>query len=231
MKAVERVPVVQQVVTSLKAYIQEGNVKVGDKLPTEMELCEMLSVGRGTVREATRILQATGFVEIRPGRGAFVIRLKDPEREDLVTWFIENEVELKDVIEVRMAIEPLGVKLAIQRAKPADIKMLRAIQTKSEEAVRHGDTAGLALCDEQFHTYIMECSRNRMLVSINRQITACLKKFRNKTFYIPHNVENFIPAHEAILKAFECRDSMLGEQSMREHLERVDTDLENSKKR
>ena len=230
MKAVERIPVVQQVVTSLKAYIEAGNLEVGDKLLTEMELCEMLSVGRGTVREATRTLQATGLVEIRPGRGTFVIRTSEPEREDMLRWFAENEVELRDVNEVRLAIEPLGIKLAIQRAKPADIKVLRAIQAKSEEAAGHGDTAQLALCDEQFHTYIVECSHNRLLCSINKQITACLKSFRSKTFRIPNNVENFIPAHAAILDAFERRDPALGERYMIDHLERVDMDLENSKK-
>ena len=230
MKAVERVPVVQQVVSSLKAYIQEGNVAIGDKLPTEMELCSMLSVGRGTVREATRILQATGFVEVRPGRGAFVVRTSEPEKEDLVRWFTENEVELKDVMEVRQALEPLGIKLAIRRAKPADLKTLRAIQEKSEEAAVRKDAGTLALCDEQFHAYIMECSHNRLLISINKQISTCLKIFRNKTFYIPHNVENFIPAHRAILEAFERHDTELGAQRMLEHLARVDIDLGNSKR-
>lgn len=229
MKAVERVPVVQQVVNSLKAYIKEGNVAVGDKLPTEMELCETLSVGRGTVREAMRILQATGFVENRPGRGAFVAQIKEPEKEDLVKWFAKNEVELKDMIEVRMAIEPLGIKLAIQRAKPADIKTLHTLQQKSEEAAKRDDAQALALYDEQFHAYIMECSKNKLLVSINKQISACLKTFRNKTFYIPQNVENFIPAHAAIIDAFEKKDSVLGETCMIAHLDCVYQDLEHSK--
>ena len=56
MQAVKRVPVTEQVVDSLKEYITSGNVSVGDKMPTEMELCAMLNVGRGTVREATRVL-------------------------------------------------------------------------------------------------------------------------------------------------------------------------------
>lgn len=229
MEAVERVPVVQQVVNSLKAYIMEGTVAVGDKLPTEMELCEALSVGRGTLREAMRILQATGFVELRPGRGAFVARVREPEKEDLVRWFAQNEVELKDVIEVRTAIEPLGIKLAIERATPADIRALREIQKKSEAAAQKDDAQGMALCDEQFHAYIMECSRNKLLISLNKQIAACLKSFRNKTFYIPHNVENFLPAHAAIIRAFEAKDSAQGEKCMLAHLGRVYDDLEHSK--
>lgn len=229
MKAVERVPVVQQAMKSIKAYIMEGNVNVGDKLPTEMELCEMLSVGRGTIREAMRILQATGFVEIRPGRGAYVARTHEMDKEDLVQWFEENEIETKDVLEVRTAIEPLGIKLAIERCKQADIKMLRAIQEKSKDAAQQKDALALALCDEQFHSYIMECSHNKLLISLNKQISSYLKNFRNRTFYIPQNIQNFIPAHEAILDAFEKRDPALGEKCMLSHLGRVYSDLEQSK--
>lgn len=229
MKPVERVPVVQQVVASIKEYIQEGNIQVGDKLPTERELCEMLSVGRGTTREAMRILQATGFVELYPGRGAFVASIKGPEKGDLVKWFAENEVELKDVLEVRMAIEPLAIKLAIQHSMPDDVKALQAIQEKSKEAAARGDAAALALYDEQFHASIMEFSRNKLLVTLNKQISASLKKFRGKTFYISQNVENFIPAHASIIEAFVKKDTALGETSMRAHLECVFEDLEHSK--
>ena len=69
MESVKRVPVVQQVVEKIKEYLFSGEVSVGDKLPVEKELCEQLEVGRGTVREALRMLEATGYVESRPGKG------------------------------------------------------------------------------------------------------------------------------------------------------------------
>lgn len=73
MEAIERVSAVQAVEERLISYLKDENVNVGDKLPTEKQLCEELKVGRGTVREAIRMLQARGMVETRPGRGAFVL--------------------------------------------------------------------------------------------------------------------------------------------------------------
>ncbi|MBP1578163.1 MAG: FadR family transcriptional regulator, partial [Oscillospiraceae bacterium] len=78
MKSIQRVPVVQQVADNLRDYILSGKVEAGAKLPSEKELCAQMSVGRGTVREAFRILQTTGLVEIKPGRGAFVARTSIP---------------------------------------------------------------------------------------------------------------------------------------------------------
>ena len=60
MGRIARIPVVQQVVDDMKNYITSGVVEVGQKLPTEKEWCENLAVGRGTVREAFRVLEARG---------------------------------------------------------------------------------------------------------------------------------------------------------------------------
>ena len=79
MESVKRMPIVQQVVDKLKEYLFSGEIAVGDKLPVEKELCEQLGVGRGTVREAFRILEATGYVELRPGKGAFAARTSEIE--------------------------------------------------------------------------------------------------------------------------------------------------------
>jgi GntR family transcriptional repressor for pyruvate dehydrogenase complex len=230
MQAIEKVSVVQQVENRIRTYILNNNIKIGDKLPTERELCEELNVGRGTIREAIRILQTKGLVELQPGRGAFVARKEEFDKFDLANWFRENEIKIMDCIEVRTAIEPLAVKLAIQKCSDKDIKRLRAIQNRSITAVREKDIASLAQCDEQFHTLIVECSENKFLIDINKKLNYSLTNFRSKTFNIPKNVDNFIPAHEAIIKAFEKHDPELGQKSLLNHLGYVTEDLEESKK-
>ena len=127
MESVKRMPIVQQVVDKLKEYLFSGEIAVGDKLPVEKELCEQLGVGRGTVREAFRILEATGYVELRPGKGAFAARTSEIELGDVMQWFTEHEVETKDFLEVRMAIEPLSVRLAIERCSDEDVAQLEHI--------------------------------------------------------------------------------------------------------
>jgi len=71
MAAIKRTTVTEQASEEIRKYLLSGELKTGDKLATETELSVMLGVGRSTVREAIRILQAMGYVELRPGKGAF----------------------------------------------------------------------------------------------------------------------------------------------------------------
>ena len=229
MEAVQKVSAVQQVEEKIREYILGDDVHIGDKLPTERELCAALNVGRGTVREAVRLLQAKGLVDLQPGRGAFVAGKNESAEEDIANWFRMNECEVKDLIEIRNAIEPLAVKLAISRMSDKELRRLSAIHDQSRIAAADNNAAALAKYDEKFHAYIMECSHNKALIDINRIIMVNLANFRGKTFTIPGNVQNFIPAHGAILAAILARDVEAGEQAMLAHLYAVAEDLESSK--
>lgn len=229
MIAVERVSAVQQVEERIYEYIVSDAVQIGDKLPTEKQLCEQLAVGRGTVREAVRLLQARGFVEMRAGRGAFVASKTENGEGSLAEWFRANEVQIKDLIDVRAAIEPYATRLAIERCTQEDVQRLAEIQRRSEEAAACHDTETIARCDEEFHLAIVEMTKNKLLFDINKRISEGLSLFRSNTFVIPHNVRRFIPAHDAILNAFVRRDPVLGEHAMALHIEAIAVDLESSK--
>jgi GntR family transcriptional repressor for pyruvate dehydrogenase complex len=225
MKSIERVPVVQQVVNNIQEFILSGSVEVGQKLPTEKELCEELAVGRSTLREALRILQANNLVEIKPGRGAFVAHTKQPDPDNILEWFAQNEVELKDCLEVRTAIEPLSIKLAIARCSDADIAQLAKIHSLFVEAVENRDVADIAKYDERFHNLIVEKSNNKLLISINKKVSEYILVFRSKTFQIEQNALHAIEPHTNIMKALENRDVEAGELFMRKHLQRVLEDM------
>ncbi|MDD3369490.1 MAG: FadR/GntR family transcriptional regulator [Lachnospiraceae bacterium] len=229
MDTVKRVPIVQQVVESIKEYMFSGDVNPGDKLPAEKELCEKLGVGRGTIREAFRMLQATGYVEIKPGRGAFVARTSEIEMSEVVNWISEHEVETKDFNEVRMAIEPLAVRYAIERCTDAEVLNLQRIHNNFMEAVEENDVPKIVLLDEEFHSTIVEYSKNKLLISIMKQINHYLKSFRSKTFYIPTNAKNAIKPHSEIMAAFVERNHEKGEANMIQHLQSVLVDMEKSK--
>ncbi len=225
MEAIERVPIVEQVVNIIREHILSGNVEVGQKLPTEKEYCERLNVGRGTLREALRILQANGYVEIRPGRGAFVAKTKESDVNDIVEWFVKNEVELKDCIEVRSAIEPLAIKLAIARCSDADIAMLEKTHAKFCKATEENDILSIAKYDERFHNQIVEMSKNKLLISINKKVSEYVQTFRSKTFQVHQNVQNAIEPHSNLMRALRERDTEAGELYMRKHIQRILVDL------
>ena len=215
----------QQVVSNMKDYIISNQMEVGMKLPTEKEWCEKMEVGRGTVREAFRILEAKGLVEIKPGRGAFVAGTKELEKEDIIEWFVKNEVALKDYVEVRSTVEPLCARLTVERATDAEIEQIEKSHHRFIRAVEEGDFAGMAKYDERLHRQIVEASKNNMLIFINRKVDECIWDFRLKTFQVPQNAQNAIKAHENIVRALKDRDSEIAEVYAKRHIQLIDTDM------
>lgn len=224
-----RTSVVQQAEEKIREYIIGDAVSVGDKLPTEKQLCEQLNVGRGTVREAVRTLQAQGYVELRPGRGAFVLRKEQMQKEDIVNWFSANECDVRELIDIRTALEPLAVRLAIQKCTDEEVNKLKGVHERTIYAAKTGNAPVLGQCDEQFHDLIFQFSRNKPLLGICRKLSNDLIAFRSKTFFIPQNIQNLITAHGAVLEAFIKRDTDLGVSSMQMHIALVASDLEKSK--
>lgn len=209
--------------------IQDEAIKVNDKLPSEPDLSKELKVGRGTLREASKMLQASGYLEVKPGKGTFVISKTGMNQKTLSNWFIENEPKIKEFLQVRMALEPMTVRLAIERCSERDIRNLRSIHKCAIKAAAEQNSAALAICDENFHTFITKCSENKLFVEIIKNINDLMKDFRGKTFLLPGNIDNLVPAHEKILDAFEKRDPEAGAEFMRQHLTKVIQDYDSSK--
>ncbi len=225
MEPIKRVPIVQQVSDRIRTTIADGTYPPGEKLPPEMELCSALHVGRGTIREAFRLLEAQGYVEIKPGRGAFAAK---PVGDDMgaVEWLIQNEKELRNAIEVRRALEPLAARRMAERGSSAEIRKLDELYECLMDALQRGDTALCGQLDEEFHSAIVAGSGNQLLQSINQQITQGMKGFRAKTFQVPQNVRNAVEPHTRIMAAIRERDGERAENEMRTHLDMVEADLQ-----
>lgn len=227
MKEIRRTPIVQQVVDSILEYIAQDGNDVGDKLPTERELCEQLNVGRSTLREAIRILQARGYVESRPGKGAFIASKSGHNMADAAQWISEHKVTLRDFMEVRRAIEELSVRLAIERASDEDVRALIGIHENFLDAVDRSDTELAPQLDAEFHNQIAMMTHNELLISVSGEVAAKLTAFRGQTFRIPRNMHNAVEPHKAIVAAFLDRDVERGVYEMHLHQQKVFEDMEN----
>jgi len=219
MDRIEKVSVIEQVIKRIEELISSGEYAVGDKLPPELELCRHLGVGRSTVREAYRMLNAYGMIEMRPGRGAFVSKPKrNHDGQAIRDWFIEKEAELFELMEVRMAVEPLAVRLAIKRASPKQIDTIKEIHARFTEAASRADALELATLDETFHTAIVEASNNRLLVKINHLILDEFKEYRTKSFSVKENIVNALRPHSVIVESIMEKDTARAIEGMNAHL-------------
>jgi GntR family transcriptional repressor for pyruvate dehydrogenase complex len=218
MRSINRISMTDQAVQQIKSEILSGKYKIGDRLETEKDLCTELGIGRSTVREALRMLKALGFIEIRQGKGAFVIKISEDSDEKIRDWFSKNKIELIDFIEVRMSLEPLAVRLVIERASDEQISNMNKILELFENATDSSNALDLALLDEAFHTAIAEASGNNLLIMLNQTIAEFFREYRVRSFAVKKNIKNALEPHRQIMKAITERNAEEASQAMLDHL-------------
>ena len=224
MKEIRRISITDEVVENVKEMIESGEYKYGEKLPTEQALCDMLKVSRTSVREAIRVLQALGYVEIRPGKGAFVANFE--LRPENGNWYDVSDAKYFDFMEVRMALEELSVRLAVERATDKQIQELEKIQNSFVEACEKKDKIRLIMLDELFHTKIISYTKNQLLININKQLVAAFRPYRTGAFMNETMYKNAIEPHGRILFCFQIRNATLAIREMQAHLEMSYHDIE-----
>lgn len=231
MKPIERISVVEQVIERLEEYITENNLKKGDKMPTEKEVCEMLEAGRSTVREAYRMMQALGIIEVKRGKGVYFVRLQEDAREaEVAEWFRSNGQHIADYMQVRCAIESMAVKVAMQKMNEQKINQLKELCQKAmqdiDTKIGKRRAMRMTLYDEEFHHMITEMTGNDLLIKIERNIAECLTDYRNQVFMLEENIERAHTSHRKIIEAFENGNEELALERVSNHLESSLKDME-----
>lgn len=209
----------QKLCKALERMIADGEVPVGEKLPTELELCGRFGVGRSTVREAMRILEANGYVSIRRGSGASVVSRTGNNYQTIGNWLHDNRDKLRDYMEVRIAIEQLSVRLMIKKLDDGCGRRLSELMAEFEEAVAAGDSERISAVDERFHREIAASTGNDLLIRVDELLADAFREYRRSTFLNKENLSAAIAEHRKILEAIARRDTNEAVYAMREHLE------------
>ncbi|GAA1267997.1 FadR/GntR family transcriptional regulator [Pseudonocardia aurantiaca] len=211
------------IVDQIRLLIRQGDLAAGDRLPSERELCERFGVSRVTVREALRVLEANGLVEIRVGArgGAFVTapssRLVGEGIADLITL---STLSAAEVTETRIVLELGIVPLVCERATEEDIAALYEICDRSAAALEDDDYP-LSLSGE-WHTRYAQAAHNgavAMLVeSLHDPLIMSLERARQAA---PMHGRRGVDEHRALVGAIAARDVQRATELMRTHLERT----------
>ncbi|WP_102348395.1 FadR/GntR family transcriptional regulator [Bacillus sp. Marseille-P3661] len=226
MQPFEKISVTDHIVNNLKDLITSGDLKVGDKMPTEKEVCEKLKVGRSSVREAYRVLNALGYIELIPGRGAFVKRITEEDNASIANWFEINGVQIQDFMEVRQGIETLAVTLAIKNGKDSDFNELKIINEKFKKAVEDYNVVQLISLDELFHKKIVDATHNILLIEIYKLITDSFKNYRTKSFSVKEKAIHALEPHNNIVRAILEKDESLAAAEVARHIRISIKDIE-----
>lgn len=212
---VSREPLAQQVASQISQLIQDEKLSSGDKLPNEFELAEMLQVGRGTIREAVKLLVSRNVLVIRRGLGTFVANKPGVVDDPLGFAYVQDQFRLAmDLLEIRTIFEPAVAEMAALHATPEDIEKIERLCNQVEEQMLKG-LPHLEL-DIQFHTQIAQSTNNTVVPQIIPLITSSIGIFidMTKTALVQETIET----HRDITNAIKSRNPEGARTAMLQHL-------------
>ena len=189
---------------TLREAILQGYFRPGEKLDQDL-IAEELNVSRTPVREAVMMLEAEGFVEIRPRRGAFVVTLS---RQDI-----------HDICEIRGLLEAEAVRQAAPQVSESVLDKMERSLDETQARFEAGDVAGHFESDIFFHETIISLAENKLLQEMLGSLTNRIARLRHFAQLQPgqHLVESF-QEHRTILQAMRRRDAEAAAEAMRVHL-------------
>lgn len=206
---------IDQTALKLKKYIEENNLSTGDKLPNEYELSKILKVGRNTVREAVRHLASRNILSTRQGAGTFISENTGIVEDPFGFSFTDNQNKLvKDLMEIRIMIEPQIAALAAQNSSHEDIVHLEKLCSNIEEAIKN--KADFSKEDESFHSYLGKCSGNDVISKLIPVISEGINIYATSVSEQEYN--QTIISHREIVKAIKEGRPKDAEQAMLFHL-------------
>ncbi|WP_354641677.1 FadR/GntR family transcriptional regulator [Kitasatospora camelliae] len=218
LHAAGRRSLVDVAIEQLREQLGAGVWPVGSRIPTEHELAERLQVGRNTVREAIRVLVHAGMLVSRQGEGTFVRSTSDPAA---VLRGVQRS-GVRDVLEVRAALEAEAARLAALRHTPEDIARMRdALAREAEVMASHPERTGREATvehDLEFHTAVVDAAHNPALAEVYRYFGASVRESMRASFGDHEMPEVNLTTHRALVDAIESGDPDQAEAACRELL-------------
>jgi GntR family transcriptional regulator, transcriptional repressor for pyruvate dehydrogenase complex len=218
---VKRIRISDTVIDQIISLINDGTLEIGDQLPSERDLVDQLQIARASVREALRILEFQGIIEVRPGKGAFIVRSANnfySDEDTVYHWFKEHALELEEIFEVREALERKAAHLLASRISDEEIQKLREIVAKGLASIPNENWDEIIELDRKFHHFIGEFTGNKLLSELLDLTYKIVGGSRISLLRIPGRAVISIGQHQTIVDMIASRDPDAIEKALIDHL-------------
>lgn len=222
----ERAPTYRLVYDAIEREILSGRLKIGDPLPTEMELADQFAVNRSTVREGIRLLEQGGLVTRDGGKRP---RISAPRYQDLASAasraLVLHAVSFRELWEAAMLIEPAMAELAARNVTDGDLVRLAENLAAMEAAVAGLESGAVAdvepfvALDRAFHEILAEAARNRVLMLAHEPVTSLFIPAGRIILPRLKTWRRVLDAHRRIYGFLEQRDALGAREWMRKHMD------------
>jgi GntR family transcriptional repressor for pyruvate dehydrogenase complex len=203
----------------LTNYLLSGELKPGDKLPTEVDLAQKLGVGRNSVREAIKMLSAVGVVEAIRGSGIYIARSVSASMlNPLILGLVFEQGTSHELIQLRLLLDTGAAEIALEHIHDNEIESLEAInlQLEKEGKKRKHNQHRLRDLDLSFHKELYRISGNRLLAKVGEAIYKLFYASIEKT--VEADPEKAYQNHKMIIDAMKKRDPSLVRKSTKASL-------------
>lgn len=210
----------EKVVHRLLALVKTGDLKPGDRLPSERDLAKMFQVSRPTMRESIRALAVLGVVNPRHGGGIFVSALEAADLLGPLSFFLTlKEVEVDGLYQARAVIEGEIAALAAMLANPEDIDRLEALIEDQKNTINR--PAEYRLVDTEFHRLLSELSGNPFLARAATSMNVLGMEFRKTASESETVIGGSIEDHQRICTAMRAKNAEAARKAMQAHMANV----------
>lgn len=212
---IENRSLAEMVAERLEQLIIDNKLNPGDKIPNEMDLVSQLGVGRGTIREAIKILESRNVAEIRRGKGTYVCDHVGIVGDPLGFRFAHDKKKLaEDLSDLRCMLEPNIAAQSAMRASDQDIQELQDICTELESMIRNREDYSQR--DIEFHTKIASMTGNTVIPQIIPLITQGIALYVDLTNHALAGTASL--THQKVVDAIKRHDAEGAYQAMLEHV-------------
>jgi GntR family transcriptional repressor for pyruvate dehydrogenase complex len=214
-------PGYETIAAKIRELITSADLKPGNRLPTEHELSEQLGVSRTVVREAVKVLVATGLVYTRRGSGLYVADKSSPFATPLLDSLTPADpTQMISLYEFRLTLEPAAARLAAERITPHELRELREVVALNRRSAESQQRQQWSESDAAFHRVIAEATHNPYIASTIATTTRAqgwvfdLAAGRTQALLL-----SYAEQHATILEAIQEGEPDAAAQAMQAHLE------------
>jgi len=214
-------PAYETIAAKITELITSAGLKAGDRLPTEHELSERLGVSRTVVREAVKVLVATGLVYTRRGSGLYVANKDSSFAMTMLDSLTPADpTQVVSLYEFRLTLEPPAARLAAERITPHELRELREVVSLNRRSAETQQRQQWSESDAAFHRVVAGATHNPFLASTIAATTRAqgwvydIAAGRTQALLL-----SYAEQHEAILEAIQEGEPEAAAQAMQTHLE------------
>lgn len=225
LKTIKTKRITEEIVEQVRDAIAQGNLKAGERLPSEREMARQLGVSRPSLRQALQVLEHTGFVAIVHGQGTFIRDIGEQSLNDPICALLRdsNKIYL-EMYEFRTEIETWAAGRAAGSIKPSDAKQLRGVIDRMQKRI--AEQKSCHDLDTEFHLTIARASGNSIYFQIANTIFYLFGEVtrlsHEQLYRSKESQEALFKEHKAIYETIVRKDAAAARKLMHQHLQETE---------